>query len=275
MADQPQVTDKETKTDREIKRAEEEMERTRGELTRKAEALEAKVVNTAEGVTEAVAETVETVKDAVTGTVENVKETVEAVKEKVSETVQEVGEALNPVRQTERRPWLMFGGAVTAGCLGAWLLSRRRRAAPPWSRLATPAWQAAERPPLPPQARPEEPKRASWLEEGWVGEELRKIKGLAVGTLLGAVRDLVSRVVPESIRDRLAEQVDSITSHLGGEPVRGPVLPEERQEEEGQEGGNLQSEAGQRQEEEQGRQGGDRHGRRAGSRRRAGSGHRR
>jgi hypothetical protein len=253
MADEPQVTD------RDLKRTEEEMERTRENLTRKLEALETKVANTVEDTTEAVAETVETVKDAVTGTVESVKETVAAVKEKVSETVEEVGEALNPARQTRRHPWLMFGGAVATGCLGAWLLTRRRRraASEPWSRLNTPAWQAEQRPPVPPLARQEEPPRkASWLAEGWVGDELRKLKGLALATLLGAARDLVSRAVPESVRDRLAEQFDSIASHLGGEPLNGPVLPEE-----GQEGGDLRSDAEERQEQHD-LQGGDRHGRR-------------
>jgi hypothetical protein len=48
---------------------------------------------------------------------------------------------------------------------------------------------------------------------------------------MGALRDLATRAVPESLRDRLAQQLDSFTTHLGGEPVRGHVLPEERPQE--------------------------------------------
>jgi hypothetical protein len=67
-------------------------------------------------------------------------------------------------------------------------------------------------------------------ERGWFTEHLEHLKGLAISALLGAVRDMVRKTVPGEVGTRLAAEVDSVTTHLGGEPIRGSVLGEKSQE---------------------------------------------
>jgi hypothetical protein len=57
---------------------------------------------------------------------------------------------------------------------------------------------------------------------------------------MGAIRDLVVRQLPEALSHRLAEEMDQMTRHLGGEPIRGSVLPERHSggHEEGRREGN-------------------------------------
>jgi hypothetical protein len=54
--------------------------------------------------------------------------------------------------------------------------------------------------------------------------EITKLKGLAIGTVLGAVRDLITQSGAEQMNAKVAEVMDSITVKLGGQPIRGPVL---------------------------------------------------
>jgi ElaB/YqjD/DUF883 family membrane-anchored ribosome-binding protein len=127
--------------DREQEVIQKQMEETRAGLTNKLSALEHQVSGTVQTATDAV----EATKDAVTGTVEavsntvdsvketyeNVKEsfqeTVENVTEQVQETFKSVAETFNLNLQAERRPWVVFGGAVAVGVLGGWLLGGRSR----------------------------------------------------------------------------------------------------------------------------------------------------
>jgi ElaB/YqjD/DUF883 family membrane-anchored ribosome-binding protein len=233
---------------------EREMEQTRTALTEKLEALESKVADTVSSTTDAVEEVVTTTKEAVEEAVENVRETVEAVTDKVQETVHDIGEALSLSHHAERRPWVFFGGAVTVGCLGSWLLARRqRRGQAGQQRSSAEAWSsvAREAPPARQEAEPS-PKRS------WFGEELRHLRNLAVGALMGAVRDLATRAVPESIRQRVAEEVDHMTTHLGGEPLKGHVLPEQQEAGDGQghePNGHQEQEAPQGEERATGQQG--------------------
>jgi len=209
------------------------MEETRSNLTEKLEALESTVADTVQSTTATVAEAVETVKD----TVENVTETVETVTESVKETVESVGETLNLWTQADRHPWMVFGGSVVVGFLGAqlfggstrdseeeederapgsssWYSSPEPQTAPPQRE-----WQSAQAPSYP--SYREEPAQE---QKGWFWDELGKLKGLAIGTLMGVVRDLTKQVVPAAIGDRVAEEVNNLTTHLGGEPVKGEVL---------------------------------------------------
>jgi ElaB/YqjD/DUF883 family membrane-anchored ribosome-binding protein len=200
------------------------MAETRASLSDKIETLEEKVVGTVEGATSAVTDTVDNVKEAVHDAVESVKETFDL-----------------PL-QVERHPWLMIGASVAVGYVGGSLLGRWiGRAAPHpgrprsfraegdgWSAAARPetrSWIASERPSGPvPSGPPTEAASRPGLWTELFAPELAKFKGLAIGYLVGAVRDVMSQSLPPDMREQVHETMDSITQKLGGQPVHGPVL---------------------------------------------------
>jgi len=217
-----------------------EMEETRASLAEKLEVLEKKVTDTVEEATEAVSETVESVKETVAGTVETVKETVEStvetVKENVQSTFESVYDTLNLSAQVERHPWLMVGGSVVVGFLGGYLASSSDRRSTGSSsagrsepasepRYSAPAWTPSPEPEPRREPRREGP---SWVSQllSVFGSEVDKLKGMAIGTLGGVVRDLITEAVPENLRPKLTEIVNDLTSKLGGEKIEGRVLPE-------------------------------------------------
>jgi hypothetical protein len=207
-----------------------QMQMTRASLTDKLEALENKVVGTVEGATSAVTDTVNCVKEAVQDTVHSVKESV------------------NITHHVERHPWLMFGASVATGYVGGALLlnaapSRRSvrgvRHPEEWgvgpARLGGAAagetYVAHEgnghhRQGSRPEATPDHSFLSGLTEK--FGPEIDKLRSVAIGTLFGLGRELLARSVPESIGSQLTTLVDDVTRKLGGEPVRGPLLPEER-----------------------------------------------
>lgn len=211
----------------------EQMKETRSSLVEKVETLEQKVTGTVEGVTH----TVENVRDAV-------KETVETVKESIGETVETVKETFNLRRQMDRHPWLVLGGSVAAGyLLGTFLGGPRseRRAAPrtpappPPTRARTTLDLAGLRT-YPPEGRdvvretappsPPAPAERGWLAKlgDAVAPEVNKVKAMAIGTVLGLVRDAVTRSVPQEMGSKLADAIDNITRKAGGEPVDAGTL---------------------------------------------------
>lgn len=204
-----------------------QMAETRANLTEKLEALENQVSDTVQSTTQAVASTVEAVKD----TVENVTGTVQ-------ETVHSVAETLNIRRQFERHPWVMFGGAVTAGWLAAYLLggkshsngtrSREGGGAVPQtsSRRASAfaeggAWTAPQH--GGPEVQPAAPPRTEPREEqqGWFWKELGHLKNLALGSLMGVVHDMAAQSFPGQLGEKIAQEVDHLTQKLGAEPIHG------------------------------------------------------
>jgi len=245
--------------DREQEVIHKQMEATRADLTDKLSALESQVSGTVQAATNAV----ETTKDAVTGTVEAVTDTVESVKEtvqetveKVTETVQEtvgnvteqfqetvrsVTETFNIQLQAERHPWLVFGGAVAAGAVGGYLLGGLARR----NDGGTVSHYQPE-----PQRQPQTngPSMVGTAAiavggalggvagnvgeaiGGFLGEKLSGLKGLAIGTMMGVVRDLVTRALPENLKDKVTTEVDRLTRNLGGEPIQGSILPEPQSE---------------------------------------------
>jgi ElaB/YqjD/DUF883 family membrane-anchored ribosome-binding protein len=201
-----------------------EMEDTRTSLSDKLEALEKKVADKVQPVTDAVERTTE----AVAETAENVKETVKAVTEKVEETVQSVASAFDLRRHAERHPWLVLGVAATSGCLiGACLARRAQRhqhaaEAPVRVRHAKGGNGASHHPEWSAARRAREKERPA--KESLFAEEIRTLKGLAISSLLGFVRDLAKRAMPGSMGERIAEEVDSLTTRMGAQPLKSPVL---------------------------------------------------
>jgi hypothetical protein len=193
------------------------MDETRASLSEKLETLEHHVVDTVQGATSAVAETVANVKVAVAETVENVKDT------------------MNLHLQVQRHPWGMVGGSIALGYLG-YLLFRKSSAQPTATRWSQPPPSASlritrqqngvvrghhvvEEAAAVAQA-PSEPAWLSGLTDQF-GPEITKLKGLAIGTALSVVRDLITESVSEQMKPQLADVMDSITAKLGGEPIRG------------------------------------------------------
>jgi len=204
-----------------------EMEQTRSAMTEKLEALENEVVEKVRPVATAV----ERVADAAAGIVESVKDTVNEVKEKVEATASAVTSAFDLRKQTEAHPWVVFGMAATTGCLVGSFLARRssrghRKAqagsAPKQGRetngkshhtKATPAKTARE--------------SATSGQNSWFVESLQHLKGLAVGALMSAVRDLAKQGIPGNLGEKIAEEVECMTRKMGAEPIQGPVLPQD------------------------------------------------
>jgi len=214
----------------------EQMEGTRASLAQKLETLENQVVGTIQETTSTVSETVHQVQEAVTDTVETVKESVEG-------TVETVKETFDVRRQVEHHPWLMFGGSLAAGFVAGRLMWRYL---PSWQDVSSTARhfpearsvmaqpsptghaydmaQEAEPGPAPQPERPAEKPGLLASLTSMLGPELEKLKGLAIGTTLGIVRDLLTQSAPPEISSQLADIVNGVTTRLGGEVLPGSIL---------------------------------------------------
>jgi len=167
---------------------EQKIDETKASLVGKLEALETQV-----------AEAVQSTTETVSGTVDAVKETVDTVKEKV----RSAGQFFDLNRQARNNPWMVFGCSVAAGCVASYLLGpSSAKAAPPSADSRT----------QPCAAQPE--KKHSWLRE-----QLVNLSGLAVGSLMGVVRDLAARSLPETLGQSVSQEVDRFNARVGGKPV--------------------------------------------------------
>jgi len=219
-----------------------DMEETRTHLTEKLEALENQVAEKVQPVaaaveraTEAAAEIVENVKETVHNVTDKVEEAVHTVTDKVEATVNRVSSVFNLSEQTRHYPWVTLGLALTAGCMFGTTLARRSRLG--WQEALASAGPApkhskgfgngkthhraeseSER-----RGRRSEPAR----REGWFSEELGRLKELALGALMGALRDLTRQSIPGVVGARLADEIDRVTARFGAQPIREPVLREE------------------------------------------------
>jgi hypothetical protein len=71
-------------------------------------------------------------------------------------------------------------------------------------------------------------EKPSWLSQ--LGDtfhgEISQVKGLALGTLFGIVRDIVTKAAPEHMKGQVEDIVNGITVKLGGQPVDGRTFPD-------------------------------------------------
>jgi len=203
------------------------MDETRTHLSEKLEALEQRVVNTVHEASASVNDTIGSVKEAV-------HDTVQTVKDSVHDTVDTVKDTFDVRRQVEARPWTMMAGATALGFLGGYLLMRSREEHERHAHAGYPSFVSgnggyAPPPPMTGMA----PAAAAPAESGGLvatlsksfEPELKELKGLAVGAILGIVRDVISDSIPPTMEDKVEEIINGVTTRLGGKPIAGRILP--------------------------------------------------
>lgn len=193
--------------DNELEVIHHQMEDTRASLAEKLDTLENHVLDTVHEATDAVSHTVEDVKSVVGNVTDSVQETVETVKE-----------AFNLSDHVRRHPWVSLGGAVAVGYVGGTFLlparpPRKIKVEAPARETFTPAPTYTPAPAARAAAAPSSSGESSLLAP------LHNLKGLAIGALMGLVRDMVSRSLPENMKTDVLSLVDDFTTRLGGKPL--------------------------------------------------------
>jgi ElaB/YqjD/DUF883 family membrane-anchored ribosome-binding protein len=231
MASEPEVT-----------HLHEEIDKTRSDLTEKIQTLEEQVRGTVLNATEKVEETIEQVTSTVQETVEQVKstvdETVETAKSAVNNTMENVRQTFDLEYQMRVRPWTMVCGSLCVGVLAGALIGRQsrgrslgRHAAASFRNLgesvaggssAAQQYVSGTRPEGAPPAPSEGPGLLGQLYHQFE-PEINQVKEMAIGYAVGMLRDMIKEAVPV-LRDKVEEVMNSATTKIGGEPVRGPVL---------------------------------------------------
>lgn len=197
------------------------MEDTRASLGKKIEALENTVVGSVKEVAETATDTVSEVTEAVSGTVETVTEA-------VSDATSAVQSALDIPEHVRQHPWITLGGAFVVGFIGARLLHpsrhREERLSRRERRSETQYQQASQT---------SEGNGDGWLHSLGSGfeEMIQDVKNLAIGTTMAFARDLLTQSASEGMQPHIAGLVDRFTSHLGAQPIEGPVVSSSDEEE--------------------------------------------
>ena len=192
------------------------------------------VKDSVQGTVDSVQGAVDSVKDSVEGTVESVRESFQNASDSVKDTFHSAAEGFKDTfdlpKQMDRHPWLMLGGAVAVGFVAGKLLDR----APQVSRhVGHAAYGVAEHAAstigtTAAAVGSAASAAGSMLDslETMFGPEINKVKELALGALLGIIRDMAVKAAPETLAPQVGEIIDGFTSKLGGKPVEGAVLGE-------------------------------------------------
>lgn len=198
------------------------MAESRTALTEKLGLLEDKVTETVQNATSSVTDTVDSVKNAVQDTVDNVKHSVQ-------NTVASVTEAFDLPQQVATHPWPLMVGAIGVGYLIGYSLAPSRNQQHGSARSAGFLNEVEHR--FGSAATTAKNANGTATTPGFlasIGEmfqtELTQLKGLAIGTAVGLVRDMVSEAAPSSLKSEVGDVIDRFTDKLGGHPISGPVL---------------------------------------------------
>jgi len=216
-----------------------DIDETRESLAKKVETLEEQVKDTITNVKDTVEDTIESVK-------ERVQDTVQGVTASVEDTVSAVKQTFDLSHQVERHPWAMAGCSLAAGLATGYLLTGRREPRydysygsrggyeparsdmqAGYSPRAASSYAAAPAPAAP--AAPAEPQGPGLLTRLLTPfeSEIDKVKEVAIGALLGMLRDTIKRSLPPNLAANVDDIMNSATRKAGGKPVDGPVLSEE------------------------------------------------
>lgn len=193
------------------------MEDTRASLGKKIEALENTVVGTVKDVAETATETVSQVTEAV-------GDTVETVTEAVSDATTAVKSALDIPEHVRQHPWITLGGAFVVGFIAERLLHPSRQ--PERLEERPQRWRRSSERDHQRVARPTHEENGNgWLHSLGEGfeEMIQEVKNLALGTTMAFARDLLTGAASEGMQPHIAGIIDRFTSHLGAEPIDGPV----------------------------------------------------
>lgn len=110
------------------------------------------------------------------------------------------------MEQVQIRPWTMFGTSIAVGLLLGHFMARREEDSQYYNHDQHDASHGLAK------------------FTGLFDDELKELKGVAVGAILGAFRDLAKDAVPSVVSDKVGEVIDSVTNKLGGEPVKERVV---------------------------------------------------
>jgi hypothetical protein len=164
-------------------------------------------------------------------TVDMVKEQIDSAKASVHNTVESVKTACSVTHHVEQRPWAMMAGAAAAGYIGATMLRREsgEHGVNPGTAYI-PASSAAAHTAF----RDEHANNGAAIEaqnQAAIAKlidafrpEILVLKGLAIGALVGIVRDMVVKSAPGTLEQPLGTVFDGVTLRLGGQPIRGQVI---------------------------------------------------
>jgi ElaB/YqjD/DUF883 family membrane-anchored ribosome-binding protein len=217
--------------DDELEVIREKMKDTQDSLATKIEELESQIRNTVESATETVTSAVDGAKEVVSSVTEGAKEVVD----KVTETVENVKESLSIRRYVEEYPWASLGVAAAAGFIAAQLLPATRSTSGDYEEALPPASSGSYYPPSPQASsyqprsseRPSAEESKTWgaVHDVW-NTAVSTVEGLAVGTLMSAVKNLVQRSIPQQWKDEVTRMIDEATTKLGGKVMQGNPLEE-------------------------------------------------
>jgi ElaB/YqjD/DUF883 family membrane-anchored ribosome-binding protein len=186
-------------------------------------------------------EKLETLENQVMGTVQHaratVEETIDSVKSTVSETVDTVKRTFDLEYQVGQHPFMAAGLAFLGGAaIGVMVKGARHHrwqgpngahtldGGKPVRHFRQPDGSVR-------QARDwatTSSSAESSAEEGGLlnrfGDEVDKVKGLAIGAAMGIVRDLAKDYLPKTLAPHVDEVLDSATRKLGGQPLEGRII---------------------------------------------------
>jgi len=209
--------------DDELEVIREEMEEKRASLADKVEALESQVLGTVHSATETVSSAVEGAKEVVASVTEGAKHVVETV----SETVDAVKEKLSVRRCVEQYPWASVGVSVAAGFGLAQLLPAHRSTSGDRSEALPPASSGGYSPSSTASSyQPPRQEESHSALTGMLGKAAGTVGSLAVGTLMSAIKGLVTQSLPQQWQSELTRLVDDITTQVGGKVMQGNPLQE-------------------------------------------------
>jgi len=200
--------------DNELEVIRDQMEQKRASLSNKLDALEGRVLDT-----------VHEVSNTVSNTVRDVSETVDTVTEGIQETVEAVKESLNVSEKIRQHPWIAMGGGFVSGFVGALLLgssSQKRGYSQPTSRRYETNGTSHESVQQAPEKQPRvsEPSSGLTSQLGNVASEaMNTLKGMAVGTLMGVLSEVVADVVPASLKEEVDKLFGELNTQLGGKAL--------------------------------------------------------